>query len=184
VLQLIIGLGEIILKATYPVLVAIILSLSGMSFADTTSIFYKGGVLSLEQPTIKINKIYGIKLSPVDVTVESKEKEIFIPHSIENLSNTTNVINLEIESVTSGWTAELVRNENKIFGKTQELGEGAFLHFFVKLTPPDSASKGYSGSAVIKASCLVKDGAGYTGDNGIKYGGEDEVETTDTVIVK
>jgi hypothetical protein len=43
---------------------------------------------------------------------------------------------------------------------------------------------GDAGSAVVKASCSIKDGTSYIGDNGVIYGGDDIVESEDTLIVE
>jgi len=166
------------------------------SFAAKTSIYYKGGVLSLDQPEIRINKIYGIRLSPKNVTIKTGEKVVFIPHYIENVSNATNTVKLEVRNTSrsSGWTMELLKDDNgdgvhqfwdnDRVGPTVNLGEGTVLHFFLKMKRADDTKVGDNGSAVIKAAGTIKDGSGYTGNNGTIYGGEDETESTDTVIVE
>lgn len=165
-------------------------------FSASTSLFYKGGVLILDQPPIHINKIYGLNLSPENSTVTSGDRSIFFPHKVENLGNTSYVINIAISSFSKakGWKAELIRDENAndiheesektTLTSTQELGEGSTVHFFVKLTSPDDIKSGNSGFAVVQVSGRLKDGEGYIGYNGIKYGGPDEAESTDTVFVK
>ena len=166
------------------------------SLAAKTSIYYKGGVLSLDQPEIRINKVYGIRLAPKNVIIKIGDKVVFIPHYIENVSNATNTVKLEVRNISksNGWTAEILKDDNgdgvhqfwdnDRLGPTVNLGEGTVLHFFLKMKRADDARPGDNSSAVIKVSGTIKDGSGYTGYNGIIYGGEDEAESTDTVIVE
>lgn len=174
----------------------ILISLSaGPSFAAGTSLFFNGGVISLEQPKIEIRKIHGLKFIPLNPTVKSAEKDTYIPHSIENLSNTTNQVSLEVTFVSKekGWSVQLIKDdagdgahkswESSEVEKVVEVGEGSVYHFFVKLTRPDDAQINDTGSAVIKADGFIKDGDSYIGYNGLKYGGPNEAESTDTVII-
>ena len=170
--------------------------LSGRCLASSASIFYSGGVVYLDEPQVKINKIYGLRLSPLNVTISSSEASVYFVHTLENLSNGSNKIRLDIiySSSAKGWQAELIRDDNGN-GKHDEgesskldndldLAEGASLSFFVKVTRPDNAQPGDSGIAVVNCSCSVKGGRGYLGYNGISYGGADQAQTTDTMIVK
>ena len=187
---------EIFLKKLGAAIFILFLLSAGPSYAVDTSIFYHGGVLSLEQPQVNITKIYGIRLKPLNITENSSDKDIYFSHSVENLSNTTNVVEIDMPFVSreKGWTAELIKDDNgdgshqwwentKVDGQIR-MGEGAVFNFFVKLTKPDDAEVGSSGSAVVKASSTIKDGDSYMGYNGVTYGGPDEMESTDTVMVK
>ena len=169
---------------------------AGGSFAGSTSIFYKGGVLSLDNPPVEVRRIYGLTLLPVNVTIKSSDKEVYFSHNIENHSNDTIKVNIELLFIKpeKGWGAELILDENADgirqpaenveLGPSLELGEGSTFHFFLKLKMPDNAVAGDAGSAVVKASCSIKDGTSYIGDNGVIYGGDDIVESEDTLIVE
>jgi len=184
------------LKKIFPVAALLLVLFTGSSFAAKTSIHYQGGFISMDQEEINVSNIYGIKLTPVDVTIRAKDKEILIPHSIENLSSSTAKVNIEVSVISSkeGWSVELVRDSNGNGKKElsegqnvpveQEIAEGATLSFFIKLRRPDKAKAGDIGYAVLKASCLRKDGLEYVGGNGVIYGGEDEVKSKDTIIVE
>ena len=170
--------------------------LCGASFCGVTSLFYGGGVINLEQPSLKIGKIYGLRLTPVNINVKSLEPEIYISHVIENLGNTTTLISIEIESlsVAKGWTADIMidknRNgrredwENESIKTPIQLAEGATFSFFLKMVRPSDYKYGDTGYAVVKVKCSVKDGVGYVGYNGVSYGGPDEAESLDTVTIK
>jgi hypothetical protein len=179
----------------------LIASISSASYSQARSIraktviSYKGGALFLEQAKVQTRKIYGIKLSPLNTTVKSGEKEIYIPHAVENLSNTTNEISVEVVSVTpEGWSAALSLDENKDgihqwwefdhLERPKQIGEGSMFGFLIKFKRPDNARAGDKGMVTVRASGGVKDGNGYLGGNGVNYGGEDEGETTDTFIVE
>lgn len=184
------------LKTIFACLLVLSVASGAPLFAANTSIFFKGGILSLDQPEVEINRIYGLKLHPMNVTVRSGDKNVFFPHTIENLSNTTSKLKIEIIYVSQakGWSAQLLRDENndgvhqdwenKALEPVQYLGEGAVLHFFVKLTKPDDTKPGDAGSSIVKVSGSARDGDGYVGYNGVYYGGPDDEETTNTVIVK
>lgn len=179
-----------------PVVFALIIFTANGSLAGSTSILYTSGVVSLEQDNVEIGKVYGIKIEPRNITINSNQKDVFIPHIIENLGNASTMIKVRIEpsKTAKGWSAYLVSdaNGNGIHDwwewggvpEEQELGEGAVSHFLLKLTRPDNAIEGSMGYAAVKASCAQKGAGYYTGYNGIVYGGEDEVETLDTVIIK
>jgi hypothetical protein len=164
--------------------------------AARSTIYYKGGVISVDPPKVVISKIYGIRLYPSGITIETSGKSAYFPHTIENLGNTTSKISVEIgkDDQAMGWSVELVEDENmngvheslesNPLKNNFDLGEGAKIHFFLKLTKPDNAKEKSICHAKIKAFTAVKDGGSYLGDNGIIYGGEDEVLSTDTMIVK
>jgi hypothetical protein len=172
------------------------MSLTGTSFATTTSLFFDGGIISVDHPLVIVNNIYGLKLYPVNVTIRSKDKNIYIPHKLENVSSATTVINLKIEKMlpAKGWSAELIRDtsgdgehqwwEGEKLSLSHKMSEGAALSFFVKINRPDDAVKGDEYSAIVKVSCLTNDGKSYIGNNGVIYGGEDEISTKDTMIVE
>ncbi|MFC1559717.1 hypothetical protein ACFL4F_01285 [Candidatus Margulisiibacteriota bacterium] len=178
------------------VLLVFLLSLAAASFASTTSLFFDGGIISVDHPLVIVNNVYGLKLYPVNVTIRSDNKEAFIPHKIENVSSATTVINLKIVSVdpAEGWSAELISDnsgdgdhqwwENQKLDLSHKMSEGSVLSFFVKIKKPDNAAAGDKGSAVVKVSCLSNDGNSYVGDNGVIYGGDDEVATIDTMVVE
>lgn len=170
--------------------------LAASALAMDTSIFFKGGLVTLAAPEININPVYGIRLSPLNVTKQTRYKEVLFPHILENLGNSTNKVTISIvyTSVAKGWSAELIKDENgngerdywennKIDGPI-ELAEGSSFAFFLLLIRPDDLSSGSSGSAVIEAAGLFRDGDGYIGYNGVSYGGKDKEVSTDTVIVK
>lgn len=150
----------------------------------------------MDQPAFEIRQVYGVRLLPKSSTIKSREIEVFFPHAIENLSNATNSIDIEVINTGSskGPAADLIMDDNgdgvhQEQENTQqkasvELGEGAVMHFFLRMKAPADARSGDSFSATIKASCQVKDGAGYVGDNGIIYGGDDESVSTDTLAIE
>lgn len=148
----------------------------------------------MPQPSVEINNVYGFRISPANSAVKSSARETYIAHSIDNNSNTTNTITIEIKEHTPGWSAELILDENadgvrqswekKKLAPQLQVGEGSVIRFFLLMKRPSRAKSGDSGSAVIRVSSLFSDGPGYIGDNGLIYGGEDESEITDTVIVK
>jgi len=170
--------------------------LSARCLASSASIFYSGGVVFLDEPHVNINKIYGLKLTPVNVTISTSDPSVYFVHTIENLSNTTNNIRLDLiySSSAKGWETELIKDDNgngkhddgevSRLGNEFELAEGSSLNFFVKVTAPKGVSRGDSGIVVLNASCMVKGGSSYLGYNGISYGGADQVQTTDTMIIK
>jgi hypothetical protein len=170
--------------------------IQGASFCGVTSLFYGGGVINVDQPNLKIGRIYGLRMTPTNITVNSTDQDIYIPHVIENLGNTTNLITVEIESlsVEKGWSAELIvdknRNsrheswENDNIRNPVELSEGATFSFFVKMVRPADYKYGDSGYAVIKVGGVAKGSVGYVGYNGVYYGGPDDAESTDTVMIK
>ncbi len=177
-------------------LLVLFVAAAGPLFAANTSIFYQGKVISIDQPEVPINYIFGIKLYPENLTVRSDEPIKYFPHTLKNESNTTNNVDIDIVYVSQakGWSAQLIEDENndgvhqdsedKMLSPKQILAEGAELKFFLRLARPVDSRSGDAGSAIIKASCAVKGGDSYVGYNGVTYGGPDEVQTTDTVIVK
>jgi hypothetical protein len=193
-LKLIQNWGHYSLKKTW-LLVLFLCAISGFCFGGSTSIFFKGGAVFFDQPKINIDHIYGIKLAPLNITARNNDVDTYFPHSIDNMGNTSNKINLEFTYVSDakGWSAKLIRddNENGIHEESettqldneQMLSESGTIYFFIKLTRPSDAKSDDSGSARLKASGAVKDGVSYIGYNGTSYGGVDEMETTDTVIV-
>ena len=187
---------KISLKKIFAGLLVLLFTVASPVHAVRTSLFYGGKVVSLDQPEVEIGAIYGLRLYPANDTVATADKSVYFRHTVRNLSNTTNKIIISITYATQAlpWTAQLVKDENgdgvhqdwenTPLEPEQVLGEGAIIHFFVKLTRPDSASPGDVGSAIVKAACTVKDGDSYVGYDGVTYGGPDEAETTDTVVVK
>lgn len=170
--------------------------MSAQCLAASASIFYSGGVVFLDEPHVKINKIFGLRLSPLNLTTTSSDTSVYFVHTIENFSNATNKIRISViySSSAKGWQTELIKDdngngkhdegENSKLGDEIELAEGASLNFFVKITCPHDAVSGDSGIAVINVSCSVKGGSSYLGYNGISYGGAEQAQTTDTMIVK
>ena len=165
------------------------------SIRGKTVVSYAGGVLVYGHTKVETRPIYGIKVHPLNYTVKSREKEEYIQHLVENLSNRTNEISIEVISVTpEGWSAELFVDENKDgihqwwesdrLDKAKQVGEGSMFAFLVKIKRPDGVKLGESGFVTVRASGLVKDGNGYLGGNGTIYGGEDEAQITDTFIVE
>jgi hypothetical protein len=183
-------------KALIITLVLFSVTMAAEAFSMDASIFFKGGLVTLSEPVVHIEPIYGIKLSPLNVTKQTRLKEILFPHILENLGNSTNKVTISIvySSAAKGWSADLIKDENnngirdwweksKIEGPV-ELAESSSFAFFLVLTRPDNAVPGDSGSAVIEAASLFRDGEGYIGYNGVTYGGKDKETSTDTVMVK
>ena len=164
------------------------------SFGVMTRIFYEGRVLSVDHPDVEIRNIYGLRLRPIDVKVRTKERTALISHSVENLSNTTTKIGIVIKKVTDGWSAELIHDsngdgkrqltENQKIQAPMTVSEGASLHFLVDVERPTNSKKGDKGEIIIAVTSFNKDGIGYVGDNGIIYGGNDEIDTVDVIIVE
>jgi hypothetical protein len=164
--------------------------------ADNTTLFFKGGVITLEQPEVKINKIYGIKLTKSASPIKSIDSVIYINHVIENLGNTSSKIRLQLvpNDLPDGWRCELIKDENRNglredsesqnVPQMLDLAEGSTYSFFVKFTRSSEAKRGDIGSVLIRVSCLAKDGNAYTGYNGTTYGGEDEESCIDKVIME
>ena len=146
-----------VLKIIYFILAVMTAFSAGAYPYDKTLMFYKGGVIAIDQPGVNIAKIYGIKLSPLNATVNGRENETFIHHRVENLGNATNSIRFEVKCLSreNAWSAQLVRDDNadgvKQFweydslSSVQDIGEGAVLSFFVIIKTPENAKAGDSG---------------------------------------
>jgi len=169
--------------------------LAGTCDAASTYIYYDGGTLSVSNPDIEVSKIYGIKLSPINVSVPSKSKAVYIAHRLENMSNDANKIILRSSSISNReWPFALIIDDNGdgIHQESEEsllnpdisLGEGADLHFFLKITRPNNAALGDKCLVEMVAACSVKDGSAYVGDNGLHYGGADEIKCVDSFTYK
>jgi hypothetical protein len=165
-------------------------------FSESTSIYYNGEVVSLEQPKVIIGHVYGVKLSPINSKITSKNADyIYIPHTIENLSNITNRFDVELKvtSPSNGWDAFMVSddngdgihqdNENKIITGPIELSESSHINVFVVLKRT-SGTVSDTVSSLIRVSCQTKGGNPYIGYNGVLYGGSAMEDSNDIVTLE
>jgi hypothetical protein len=167
-----------------------------LNTADNATLVFKGGVITLDEPKIEIAKIYGIKLSASKSPMKMDDKELYVNHVIENLSNTSVKVSLHTVPLLMprGWECKLVVDENmngehdvwetKEVPETLDMGEGAIYSFFAVFKRPADAAYGSSSSVIIRASCAMKSGNEYIGYNGVTYGGADEQSSLDTVVVE
>ena len=165
------------------------------SHAVKTVIYYKGGAISIDNPEIPVNKVHGIRMSPLNASAKCATSEVWIPFFLENLSNDTNNVTVDanIKGEARGWSAELVEDrprqmpsiewENRTFNSWL-LGEGSSLNFSLKLKRPGTASLGDIVTAEVRAVGSYKGSHSYVGYNGIRYGGEGEIRSVTTVVVE
>jgi len=165
------------------------------AFCEKTSIYYSGGVISLDQPTVKIGHIYGVRLSPKVQTINSSDEYIYFPHVIENLGNVTNKFDFDIKlKAPDGWEVALLKDNNpygvnqgldiKALSNPLELSESSFTRVILRLKRPPTAKMGDTVTATLRVTCRTKGGKSYTGYNGVTYGGDPFEQALDTVIVK
>jgi len=180
-------------KAYLVILYMFIIIVSGIGYAEDTTMFFDGKILSVQQPIVKIDNVYGIKAFPLKLSAISNKKFTYIGHKVENLSNCLNIIKFDIKTE-KGWETSLLLDKNgdgrhqlnefKSIGNTSQLAEGAVLHFLIKLTRPEDAVPGDTVSVTVNISAVKRDGDSYIGDNGIIYGGPDSVILQDKVVVE
>ena len=190
----------------YPVILAFLLTLAGLSFAGSEiapagveikgvarADFNKGESFSNPVLTI-VPQIYGITLSPLNLYANMKKGEAYyFPHHVENVGNGTDVVSLKAEGAPKGFRVRFIkdedgngiheRSEKEVIKDSLKLSEGAKGFFFIELTALENMGVGSTCDIAVRLQSSGSDGPAYLGSNGNIYGGSDVVTTKDRILV-
>jgi len=179
----------IILGTAFPVLSS---TKAGTTIESSAELRYGTTVYYSAVSTVEVAQMFGLTLTPTDSAGSiTPEGTIYFPHRVENVGNGSDLVTFHLFNVTpEGWSGQLIvdDNFNQVHDPTENtqvptqvaIAEDAIYDFFLALTAPSTES---TGEGTVTVTSEGNDGSGFYGANGLFYGGDDLVLSTDTATV-